>query len=382
VIDVDVHDDALTFEGALDLEVTPTGVTPRRLPAWTKSQIDDPFMDLTVRMPSGVRLRFTSDASAIELDVMLSLAQFAPGQVLPAVFDLVVDGELVQQRSTSTGAVMDLGRDDVETIPITPGDVAAITFTGLASRAKVVEIWLPQGAVVELRSLRLNEGATVQRSVPAVARRWLHYGSSISHCMEADAPTETWPALVARATRCELFNVSFAGHCLLDQFVARTIRDLDLDLISLKLGINVVNRDALDARTFTPALHGFLDTIRDRHHDVPILVVSPIFCPFAEDRPGPNVMGPDGRYVAIDGPPELRAGSLTLRAIRAELDRVVALRRSLGDGHLYYLDGRELFAEGDRADLPDDLHPNAQGYRRMGERFVQRAFGADAPFAE
>ena len=60
-------------------------------------------------------------------------------------------------------------------------------------------------------------------------------------------------------------------------------------------------------------------------------------------------------------------------------DRVVALRRSLGDKHPHHLDGRELFAEGDRADLPDDLHPNAQGYRRMGERFVQRARGADAP---
>jgi hypothetical protein len=34
VIDVGVHDDALTFEGALDLEVTPGGVTPgvARLP--------------------------------------------------------------------------------------------------------------------------------------------------------------------------------------------------------------------------------------------------------------------------------------------------------------------------------------------------------------
>jgi hypothetical protein len=32
-------------------------------------------------------------------------------------------------------------------------------------------------------------------------------------------------------------------------------------------------------------LHGFLDAIRDRHHDVPILVVSPIFgadSPFAD----------------------------------------------------------------------------------------------------
>ena len=61
---------------------------------------------------------------------------------------------------------------------------------------------------------------------------------------------------------------------------------------------------------------------------------------------------------------------------------VITTCRSLGDGHLYYLDGRELLADDDRAGPPDDLHPNAQGYRRMGERSEQRAFGADSPFAD
>lgn len=134
-------------------------------------------------------------------------------------------------------------------------------------------------------------------------------------------------------------------------------------------------------RTFTPALHGSLDTIRDRHRDVPILVVSPIFCPIAEDPPGPTVMGTEGRYVAIDEPAELRTASLTLRAIRVTLERVVALRRSLGDENRYSLDGQELFGADGAANLPDDLHPNAQGYRRIGERFVQRAFSAGSPFA-
>ena len=35
-----------------------------------------------------------------------------------------------------------------------------------------------------------------------------------------------------------------------------------------------------------------------------------------------------------------------------------------------YFDGRRLFDEMDAADLPDDLHPNAQGYIKMGERFA------------
>jgi lysophospholipase L1-like esterase len=33
------------------------------------------------------------------------------------------------------------------------------------------------------------------------------------------------------------------------------------------------------------------------------------------------------------------------------------------------MSGLDLFNAADAPDLPDDLHPNAAGYRRMGERF-------------
>jgi len=74
-------------------------------------------------------------------------------------------------------------------------------------------------------------------------------------------------------------SLGFAGQCMLDPFVARTIRDLPADVISLKVGINLVNADSMTDRTFGPALHGFLDQVRDGHPDTPILLVSPIHCP-------------------------------------------------------------------------------------------------------
>ena len=33
---------------------SPTGITPRRLPAWTRPQLPDIVMDVIVQMPSGV----------------------------------------------------------------------------------------------------------------------------------------------------------------------------------------------------------------------------------------------------------------------------------------------------------------------------------------
>ncbi len=375
-------DSPIEFVGALDLDATATGgIIPRRLPAWTRPQIPDLFMDVMVQMPSGVRIRFTTDATAIELDVMLTLIRIGANPLRPAVFDLVVDGALVAQRPTTEGNVIGIvGPGDAD-VTFEVGQPTTIRFDELPAGTKAVELWLAQGTGVEVRGLRVDDGASVEPAPAASGRRWIHYGSSISHCFEAASPTGTWPAVAAREAGVDLRSLGLAGQCMLDQFVARTIRDEPADVISLKLGINIVNGDTMRQRTFAPAVHGFLDTIRDGHPDTPILVVSPIWCPSAEDRPGPTVEGPGGRYVTVAGAEEIRTTCLTLQRIRATLAAIVDVRRGLGDGNLHYLDGLQLFGEADAADLPDDLHPNAAGYVRMGERFARLAFGPGGPLA-
>jgi len=166
---------------------------------------------------------------------------------------------------------------------------------------KDVALWLPQAAAVELRALRIDAGAEVASRV-RTGRRWVHYGSSISHCMEAATPLGIWPAVAARRAGVELLSLGFAGQCHLDGFVARTIRELDADCISAKVGINIVNADSMKERCFVPALHAFLDTIRERKPVTPILLVSPILCPIAEDHVGPTVRAGD-HEVVLDGPP-------------------------------------------------------------------------------
>ncbi|MEY3691631.1 MAG: hypothetical protein RJB57_1287, partial [Actinomycetota bacterium] len=48
--------------------------------------------------------------------------------------------------------------------------------------------------------------------------------------------------------------------------------------------------------------------------------------------------------------------------------------------NIHYLDGLSLFGPDDAGDLPDLLHPNREGYARMGARFHRLAF-VDGPFA-
>lgn len=331
-------------------------------------------------MPAGGRLEFRSDAAAVELDVDLTLVQVGRNAAWPAVFELVVDGELVDRTTASGGTtiVIDPLTQAVDVVPGAPTTVRLERPTGQTSDGSRFEVWLPHAAATRLLDVRVD-GWVEPPPAAGASRRWVHYGSSISHCVEADGPTGTWPAVAARLADVDLQSFAFAGQCHLDPFAARMIGETPADLISAKLGINVVNGDTMRERTFVPALHGFLDTIRDAHPEVPLLVVTPITCPVAEDHPGPTSTV-DGTCTVTERPDALAVGALTLDRIR-QLEREVVAARQVTDPDLHLLEGPELFGPHDLADLPDGFHPNAAGYRRMGERFFERAFSPGGPFS-
>ncbi|MEU1763047.1 SGNH/GDSL hydrolase family protein [Micromonospora sp. NPDC005686] len=371
------------LRGALDLEQTADGVLPHRLPAWARAQNTDPQVATAEAMPSGVRLAFRTRATTVELDVLPTKMVYRGAGPRPdGRYDLVVDGRLAGQATAGGGRVLTIDLT-TGTSGIEPGPVGTVRFTDLPATDKEVVIWLPHREITELVALRTD--APVEPAGDSGRRVWLHHGSSISHGSDAESPTGTWPAVAAALAGVELINLGFSGSALLDPFTARAMRDTPADLISVKIGINLVNSDAMRLRAFGPAVHGFLDTIREGHPETPLLVVSSILCPIQEDTPGPGAADlSDGRlrFRATGDPAEQAAGRLTLRVIRAELARIVA-SRSGADPNLHYLDGLELYGEADYAELPlpDELHPDPAADRRIGERFAALAFGPTGPFA-
>ncbi|WP_328413152.1 GDSL-type esterase/lipase family protein [Streptomyces violaceus] len=374
------------LRGALDLERTEHGLLPHRLPARARAQNTNPQLAMAEAQPSGVRLVLRTAATAVELDTLRTKRDYVGVPSRPdGLYDLLVDGRPAGQASGTGGNVLtiDMATWDGE---VTPGPVGTVRFTGLPAGEKDVEIWLPHNETTELVALRTD--APVE-PVPDRGRRvWLHHGSSISHGSDAASPTAIWPAIAASLGGVELVNLGFGGSAMLDPFTARAMRDTPADLISVKMGINIVNGDVMRLRAFGPAVHGFLDTIRDGHPDTPLLVVSPIHCAIHEDTPGPTA--PDlseiskGRllFAAMGDPAEKATGKLTLGVIREELARIVR-QRAADDPNLHYLDGLDLYGESDAAGLPlpDHVHPDAATHRHIGERFGALAFTEKGPFA-
>ncbi|WP_433447725.1 GDSL-type esterase/lipase family protein [Streptomyces sp. CA-142005] len=383
-----MHTTPLTPElvrGALDLERTDRGLLPHRLPARARAQCADPQLAMAESQPSGVRLVFRTRATTVELDTLPTKRVYVSAPPRPdGVYDLLVDGRPAGSGRVAGGNTLTIDMT-AGTAEHRPGPVGTVRFSGLPDTAKVVEIWLPHNETTELVALRTDAPVA---AVPHHGRKvWLHHGSSISQGSDAASPTGTWPALAASLGGAELINLGLGGSALLDPFTARALRDTPADLISVKLGINVVNADLMRLRAFGPAVHGFLDTIRDGHPDTPLLVVSPILCPIHEDTPGPSLPDFAGlsegrlRFRAAGDPAEKASEKLTLGVVREELARIVR-DRAAEDPRLHYLDGRELYGEADFGELPlpDGLHPDAAAHRRIGERFAALAFGPGGPF--
>ena len=359
----------LRIWGAFDFDQRPEGLGVRRLPAWTRPQVPE-GLDVMARMPSGVRIQLKTDSTRIELNALSTSLRYSEEEGLRVPYQLQVGDEITTEYGTQ-GNRIQMKPDSPNGFEVIRGEADRIVFDSLSNQVKFCEIWLPHNAFVELRSISIDDHADLLPLEKEARRKWVHYGSSISHCMEARVPSEVWPAVAARRGDIALTNFGFGGQCHLDPFVARTIADLNCDLISVKVGINVINMNSMKERVFTPLLHGFLDTIREKQPTTPILLISPIFCPSAEDRPGPTIPDTLGKYQTNPSNDE-NDGSMSLKRVRSILQTVVDQRAESGDKYIRYFNGLELFNADDRGDLPDDLHPNPEGYIRMGNRFYEK----------
>ncbi|MFI0897335.1 GDSL-type esterase/lipase family protein [Streptomyces sp. NPDC020983] len=324
-------DPVLSWDGVAELERTADGWLPRRIPGGRLATTLSQSFASYAAMPAGVRFGVRTDAAEVTLRLNVT-ADSAP-------VDVRVDGALVRRAAVSGACEI--------VVPLAPPARAAEPAEA-GSAAHDVEVWLPHLGHVQVAQVGFRGHRALlpaQRPGP----RWVTYGSSLTHSMFAAGPSETWAALTAARRGWRLHNLGFAGEAHLDPVVARTIRGLPADLISVELGINVYLRESFSPRSWGPAVCGFVETVRDGHPDLPLAVITPLASPTRERIP--NKVG------------------LTLEQVRDGTVAAVRVLEALGDRNLHVVDGLSVVPVDEAGEhFADGLHPTADGEHVLAAR--------------
>ena len=323
-------DPRLSWQGAISFNDTEDWRMPWRLPYGKISLFPPDALRERAAMPAGVRISCRTDTDFIAGHI----EPFTDAEEDCSSIDLYCDSEYL-------GSVQLSG-------------IRTFRFDDLPVGEKIVELWPPQHVEFRLKGLEFSDGASI-KPYEDTRPKWITYGSSITHCRAAASPSFTWPAIAARERGLNLTCLGYGGNCHLEPMIARMIRELPADFLSMKVGINIYGSESLSPRTFQSAIIGFVQIVREKHPDTPFVVISPIFSPPRETT--------------------TNAVEFTLADMRQEVAEAVQAMKDNGDSNLHYVNGLELFGEDLAHLLPDDLHPDAEGYKIMGKNFAQKVAG-------
>ncbi|MCH4209310.1 GDSL-type esterase/lipase family protein [Bifidobacterium sp.] len=350
------------LDGVADVVPGPLGgVMPHRIARRYRSQIRDPWFVWNEFCPSGVHLNVHISAPAT-----LTLAGYALEEADNRLSVATRDGQGTRITDISVRSAGRLVPDlESRTFSLRPGVPMHIDLAPADGGDGTFCIMLPHTCLIELIGMRSQR--TIDPADAPGTIRWTHYGSSISHGAQTPSPSRRWPEQVARALGLHLRDYSLSGNAQMDPCMARAIGETPSDIITCAIGINIVNADSMRERFFVPALHGFLDTIRDKQPHTPIILSTACYCPIQKRNPGPIVMQPDGNYAVAERNVADDAGALTLQRTR---DLIAAIAQERDDPQLTVADGREFFGPADAGLLVDKLHPGPEGIDLMAGRIA------------
>jgi hypothetical protein len=244
--------------------------------------------------------------------------------------------------------------DTTLAIPPFAGDRETLAKARYRYSPDLVRVVLP--VFPEIRLVALEGELEPARAEDAPSRRYLAYGSSITHGAYTPLGTATYPAVVARLLGTDLLNLGFGNGARLEPDMARWIVSRkDWDFASLEMGINVLG----DVAWFRELVKGFLPVFAADPAKRPVFCLDLLPC-------RGEIKGED---------PAMFEGYRA--AIRDEL-------AALGVPHLHRLSYADGLAR--HADLADDLlHPGAHAFEDIGRhlaaqmRPVLAASGASKP---
>ena len=307
-----------------------------RMPIRVKDGIPPAVWNLS-RSPSGARIRFKTDSRSVRIRAeypgppnMKNMHAFGQSGI-----DLYLDG-------TYWGTVIPDEKVNIKQA----GDSDILSLTGPA-KMREVTLYLPLYQAVRLHAIGIDADAKLERAAPfSTPKPVVFYGTSITQGGCASRPGMSYQAILARRLNLDFVNLGFSGNGKGEPAVAKAVAEIDASMFVLDFAQN--NRVVESLReVYEP----FLTTLRDKHPNVPILVITPI----ASSK---EAWGGEA------GP--------RLDAMRELIRTVAGKRIAAGDRNLQIVEGTDLLGP-DRADgLVDGSHPNDLGFFWMAEGLLPR----------
>jgi lysophospholipase L1-like esterase len=180
------------------------------------------------------------------------------------------------------------------------------------------------------------------------ARRWLAFGSSITHGYSPVTRLQCYVAQTARRLGVDVLNLGLSGSCMcekvaVDYLASRT----DWDFITCEVGINM--RAHYEPDVFDQRVRYLVETLTTRHPGKPVVLISPFTS-------------------AADYATEPTRDSRRTVGFREKLTAIAAEFSPRG---VHLIDGRDILSS--FAGLHCDfVHPSTEGHTLMAENLAPR----------
>ena len=301
----------------------------RRLPVKPQWPIPG-AVDSLANSTAGGQIQFQSDSPKILLRV--KLRQVSGMYHMPATgqsgFDLYAGGPLEQRYLATTR--FNAKAKDYE-----------VTLLNSSKSMRHFALNFPLYNGVESVEVGVAAGATITPPDPYVDDgRIVVYGTSITQGGCAARPGMAYPNILSRRLNREFVNLGFSGNGKGEPALAKLINQID------RKKLIVLDYEANAGESIRKTLGPFVDLLREKDKDIPILIISKI------------------RYAGeLFGRPQLAAAQA-----RAQFQAdFVETRRAGGDRNIHFLNGGSLLGEHADECTVDGVHPTDLGFMIMAD---------------
>ncbi len=281
---------------------------------------------------AGIRYRFSTDSPFIKLYAELTYDSIYPNMPLTGAsgFDLYTDLENDSIFSFSY-------RPDNNSAPVKGEALVHELPFYVADKLMNYTLNFPLYNGVKYVKIGIKKGCTLfAGNSYEPGKKIVYYGSSITQGGCASRPGMCYQNIIARRNNIDYLNLGFSGNGRGEIPVAEYIANLDMSMYVSDYDFNAPTKEHL-VKTLLP----FTEVIRDKHPDIPIIMLSH---PSIYDHPFRT-----WRHGVVED------------AYNEFVKR--------GDKNIYFISGETLFDGKNNTDCTiDGVHPSDLGFFRMAEK--------------